>query len=53
MVMHLGEPLPADRPDFYFDFGVLTAFFGCATVSADESKACVVLLSGSFGAPWP
>ena len=27
MVMHLGEPLPADRPTFYFDFAVLVLFF--------------------------
>lgn len=27
MVMHLGEPLPADRPTFYFDFAVLALFF--------------------------
>ena len=27
MVMHLGEPLPIDRPTFYFDFAVLVLFF--------------------------
>ena len=27
MVMHLGEPLPQDRPTFHFDFAVLSMFF--------------------------
>lgn len=43
MVMHLGEPLPADRPTFYFDFGVLAAFFGCAVFDGKVSLAPVGL----------
>ena len=27
MVMHLGEPLPQDRPAFHFDSAVLSMFF--------------------------
>ena len=36
MVMHLGEPLPSDRPTFYFDFGVLVSFFLCAPAPASR-----------------
>ena len=44
MVMHLGEPLPADRPTFYFDFAVLVLFFmvryKAGTLVPQASSSC-------------